>query len=63
MEQMITVVAGQPRSGTSLMMQMLHVGGMEVYADDRKRLGSDRRYWSYETHRMMHLPEVVVMVI
>ena len=34
MEQMITVVAGQPRCGTSLMMQMLHVGGMEVYADD-----------------------------
>ncbi len=29
----ITVVSGLPRSGTSLMMQMLHAGGMEVLSD------------------------------
>jgi hypothetical protein len=30
---MITVVSGLPRSGTSLMMQMLHAGGMPVLTD------------------------------
>lgn len=31
---MITVVSGLPRSGTSLMMQMLHAGGMPVLTDN-----------------------------
>lgn len=31
---MITVVTGLPRSGTSLMMKMLHAGGMPVYAEE-----------------------------
>ncbi len=30
---MITVVSGLPRSGTSLMMQMLQAGGMSILAD------------------------------
>lgn len=30
---MITIVSGLPRSGTSLMMQMLHLGGAPVLAD------------------------------
>ena len=30
---MITVVSGLPRSGTSLMMQMLAAGGMTMMAD------------------------------
>ncbi len=30
----ITVVSGLPRSGTSLLMQMLHAGGMPVLIDD-----------------------------
>lgn len=29
----ITVVSGVPRSGTSMMMQMLEAGGMEVFTD------------------------------
>lgn len=33
---MITIVSGLPRSGTSLMMQMLHAGGMPVLADDNR---------------------------
>ncbi len=32
--QFITVVSGLPRSGTSLVMQMLAAGGMSVLADD-----------------------------
>lgn len=31
---MITLVSGLPRSGTSLMMQMLHAGGMPVLTDN-----------------------------
>jgi tetratricopeptide (TPR) repeat protein len=31
--EIITVVTGLPRSGTSLMMQMLRAGGMEIFTD------------------------------
>ncbi len=31
--EIITVVTGLPRSGTSLMMQMLQAGGMEIFTD------------------------------
>ncbi len=31
--ELITIVSGLPRSGTSLMMQMLHAGGMPVLTD------------------------------
>ncbi|MCX6295341.1 MAG: alkaline phosphatase family protein, partial [Bacteroidetes bacterium] len=30
----ITIVTGMPRSGTSMMMQMLHAGGMEILTDN-----------------------------
>jgi hypothetical protein len=33
---MITVVSGLPRSGTSLMMQMLDVGGVPILADEHR---------------------------
>lgn len=33
---MIVVVTGLPRSGTSLMMQMLHAGGFPVLCDDQR---------------------------
>lgn len=44
---MITVVAGFSRSGTSLVMRMLHKGGMEVYAEN---------FHSYETEEIFQLP-------
>ncbi len=34
----ITIVSGYPRSGTSLMMQILEAGGMPVLIDDTKNL-------------------------
>jgi hypothetical protein len=37
----ITVVSGLPRSGTSMMMQMLCVGGMAVLADDARPADAD----------------------
>ena len=33
---MITIVSGLPRSGTSLMMQMLQAGGMTVLCDEKR---------------------------
>lgn len=35
-EDFITIVSGLPRSGTSLMMQMLQAGGMELLTDGRR---------------------------
>lgn len=50
---MITIVSGLPRSGTSLMMQMLEAGGMPVLVDDVRRSDEDnpRGYYEYEPVR------------
>jgi hypothetical protein len=47
---MIVVVSGLPRSGTSLMMQMLRAGGMPLLIDDRRPADADNPngYWEYE---------------
>ena len=47
---MITVVSGLPRSGTSLVMQMLAAGGIPVLGDDLRRADEDnpRGYLEYE---------------
>lgn len=46
----ITVVSGLPRSGTSLMMQMLQAGGMPVLTDGVRPADEDnpRGYWEFE---------------
>ena len=46
----IVVVTGLPRSGTSLMMQMLHAGGMEVVTDGVRTPDDNnpRGYFEYE---------------
>jgi len=36
-DQFITVVAGYPRSGTSMMMRILEAGGLEALKDDEYR--------------------------
>jgi hypothetical protein len=46
----VTVVSGLPRSGTSLMMQMLSAGGLPALTDE-KRIADDsnpRGYFEYE---------------
>jgi len=35
-DDFVTIVSGLPRSGTSLMMQMLHAGGMPLLTDNRR---------------------------
>ena len=47
---MIVIVSGLPRSGTSLMMQMLQAGGMPLLVDDHRPADADNPngYWEYE---------------
>lgn len=47
---MIVVVSGLPRSGTSLMMQMLQAGGLPLLVDAQRSADADnpRGYWEYE---------------
>ncbi len=47
---MITIVSGLPRSGTSLMMQMLEKGGMDVLTDGKRKAdeNNQRGYYEYE---------------
>lgn len=46
----ITVVSGMPRSGTSLMMQMLNAGGVPALTDDRRApdVHNPLGYFEYE---------------
>jgi hypothetical protein len=46
----ITIVSGLPRSGTSMMMQMLAAGGLPVLTDGRRGADPDnpRGYYEYE---------------
>ena len=47
---MIVIVSGLPRSGTSLMMQMLQAGGMSLLIDSQRPADADNPngYWEYE---------------
>ena len=47
--QTITVVSGLPRSGTSMMMQMLEKAGLEIYTD-KKRVADDHNPKGYYEH-------------
>ncbi|MEL7426095.1 MAG: alkaline phosphatase family protein [Bacteroidota bacterium] len=44
----ITIVSGLPRSGTSLMMQMLEAGGMQVFTDDVRTADQNNLKGYYE---------------
>jgi hypothetical protein len=50
LDNIITVVSGLPRSGTSMMMRMLEAGGMPVVSDHIRKADSDnpRGYYEYE---------------
>src|SRR3954454_2290996 len=46
----VTVVSGLPRSGTSLMMQMLSAGGLSALTDEKRTAdeSNPRGYFEYE---------------
>lgn len=50
----VVVVSGLPRSGTSMMMQMLAVGGVPVLVDEKRPADSDnpRGYFEYEPSKV-----------
>ncbi|MEZ4828700.1 MAG: alkaline phosphatase family protein [Bacteroidia bacterium] len=51
----ITIVSGLPRSGTSLMMQMLKAGGMEIFTDDRREADENNPQGYYEHEAVKRL--------
>ncbi len=54
---MITIVSGLPRSGTSLMMQMLAAGGMPVLTDGERQADADNPRGYLEWERIKLLPQ------
>src|SRR5258708_25901165 len=54
---MITIVSGLPRSGTSLMMQMLGAGGMSILSDGERRADADNPRGYLEWERIKRLPK------
>jgi hypothetical protein len=57
----IIVVSGLPRSGTSLMMQMLEAGGQTVLVDHVRKADSDNPegYYEYEAVKDLSKGETV----
>lgn len=54
-EEIITVVAGLPRSGTSLVMQMLVAGGFPALTDDERLADEDNPRGYFEWQRTLDL--------
>ena len=57
MSEVISVVSGLPRSGTSMMMRMLHMGGIEPVQDGIRAPNEDNPKGYYEFERVKKLPE------
>ena len=54
---MITIVSGLPRSGTSLMMQMLVAGGLVGLSDGERKADTDNPRGYLEWERIKQLPK------
>jgi hypothetical protein len=54
---MITIVSGLPRSGTSLMMQMLQAGGLPVLSDGERKADTDNPKGYLEWEQIKQLPK------
>jgi len=57
MENIITIVSGLPRSGTSLMMQMLEKGGMTIVADNIRTPDEDNPKGYYEFEKVKKIKD------
>lgn len=57
MNKQITIVAGLPRSGTSMMMKMLEAGGIPPLIDEVRKADEDNPKGYYEYERVKQLPE------
>ncbi len=56
-EDFITIVSGLPRSGTSMMMQILQAGGMSIMTDHQRSADEDNPKGYYEFERVKKLKE------
>jgi hypothetical protein len=54
---MITIVSGLPRSGTSLIMQMLAAGGMPILSDGERQADVENPRGYLEWERIKQLPK------
>jgi hypothetical protein len=57
MNDLITIVSGLPRSGTSLMMRMLEAGGMDVVVDHIRQADEDNPLGYYEFEKVKKIRE------
>lgn len=57
MDKSITIVSGLPRSGTSLMMQMLDRGGMDAVTDHIRTADEDNPKGYYEFEKVKKIKE------
>lgn len=57
MDNVVTVVSGLPRSGTSLMMQMLESGGIPALTDQIRQPDEDNPKGYYEFERVKSVKE------
>jgi len=57
LKDVITIVSGVPRSGTSMMMQMLKAGGMEIVTDGIRKPDEDNPRGYFELERVKKLNE------
>ena len=56
-KDVITIVSGLPRSGTSLMMQILEAGGLAVLKDDIREADADNPKGYYEFERVKQVAQ------
>ncbi len=56
-QQIVTVVSGLPRSGTSMMMRMLEAGGISPLTDELREADKDNPKGYYEFERVKKLDE------
>jgi hypothetical protein len=56
-QDVITVVSGLPRSGTSMMMSMLEAGGILSVTDNERTADDDNPKGYYELERVKKLPD------
>ena len=57
LNQIVTIVSGLPRSGTSMMMKMLEAGGLPPLTDNLRTADEDNPKGYYEFERVKQLPK------
>lgn len=62
-KQSIIVVSGLPRSGTSMMMRMLAIGGLSLLTDGKRRADADNPGGYYELEQVKQLSDNMDWVV